>query len=296
MRILVTGATGMLGSEVCQELLPDNEVIGIYLKNREMGAFPFKMILIDITDSSGISNVICQLSPEVVIHTAAYTDVDGCELDPDKAFLVNTQGTRNVALACKKCDAVMIYISTDYVFDGQANVPYTEDDVPHPINVYGQSKCEGEKEVTNILEKWFIVRTAWLFGIGGRNFVSTVLQLARQSQELKVVKDQFGSPSYCVDVAKQIRKMVVADAELESQNVISYGIYHVTNKGGCSRYEFAKEILKYHHNSVNIIPVVSGEFPRPAMRPRYTVLSSKRLVEDSMHEWQYALREYLSGK
>jgi len=242
----------------------------------------------DITKFDEIRKVIQDSAPDIVIHTAGYTDVDGCELNPDKAFTVNSEGTKNVALASRECDAELVYISTDYVFDGLKSSPYTEVDIPNPINVYGKSKLLGEEHVAALLSKWYIVRTQWLFGRGGKNFVDTILKLAQERDELQIVSDQIGCPTYCEDLAQAVCKLI---------STKDYGIYHITNNGSCSWYQFAREILTgVKDDSTRITPITSEELNRPAKRPRYSVLAKSRMEETlgiKMRHWKLGLISYL---
>jgi len=288
-KIIITGARGMLGMELCKMLSANNEILGIGRTSAILSSI--QVVAADIIQPKVITQAICDFSPDIVIHAAAYTDVDGCELNPDKAHLVNGVGTKNVAIACQKCCAKLVYMSTDYVFDGEKTSPYNEDDVPNPINIYGQSKLEGERYVTELLDEWFIVRAAWLFGKGGKNFVDTILQLAKQKDELRVVKDQVGCPTYCVDLAKEISRLIATE---------EYGIYHITNKGYCSWYKFACEIVKIAgFDLVKVIPITSRELCRPARRPCNSVLAHHRLqhtIGDNMPTWQDALKRYIEGE
>lgn len=289
-KIVITGAKGMLGTELCRVLSANNEILGIGCTPAVLSPSSIQVLAADITQPDVITQAICDFHPDIVIHAAAYTDVDGCELNPDKAYLVNGIGTKNVAIACKKCGAKLVYISTDYVFDGEKTSPYNEDDVPNPINVYGQSKLEGEKYVVSLLDRWFIVRTAWLFGKHGKNFVTTISQLAQREDELKVVNDQVGCPTYCVDLAKEISRLIATE---------EYGIYHITNKGYCSRYEFACDIVKLAGYFVKVIPITSRDLGRPASRPHNSVLAHHRLqhtIGDNIPAWQDALKRYINDE
>jgi dTDP-4-dehydrorhamnose reductase len=230
-----------------------------------------------------------KIRPEIVIHLAAYTDVDGCELNKEKAFAVNAEGTKHVALAASKCRAKMVYLSTDYVFDGDKKEPYLESDSPHPLNVYGLSKLKGEQYVQALVKDFLIIRTQWLYGPFGKNFVTSILQQARKKAELSIVNDQIGSPTYTADLARAISGLIQLDAR---------GIFHAANSDPCTWYAFGQAILKLSGvNQVRVIPISSKELARPAARPPYSVLNCQKLKRETgltMRPWSEALKDYLS--
>ena len=253
MKIIVTGSSGQLGQELMKLLPEDYRVYG--LARTEL----------DVTNAEQVIRKITALNPDVVIHCAAYTSVDQAETESDQAYLVNSIGTGNVAIASEKVGAKQIFISTDYVFDGNKQTPYKEHDETNPRTVYGRSKLAGEQLVKMISSKYFIVRTSWLFGKFGPNFVKTMLRLANESDEVKVVNDQIGSPTYTVDLVLFLEQLMKTE---------KYGIYHASNMGSCSWYDFAKEIFSINNKRVNLQPCLTEQYPRPAPRPRYSVLDN----------------------
>jgi dTDP-4-dehydrorhamnose reductase len=275
-RVLVTGANGMLGRDLTEALSHRYEVYG-----RDIDDF-------DITREEETMDAVMEIRPDIVIHGAAYTDVDGCEGHIELAHSVNSQGTKNVASASRELGAKMVYISTDYVFDGTKSGAYSEEDPTCPINAYGRSKLEGERWVRSMVDQFIIVRTAWLFGMWGGNFVKTILRVAKEKGVLSVVDDQFGSPTYTVDLSKGIGAIL--------QNRCS-GIYHITNGGSCSWYEYAREILAMAGlGSVPIRPISSGQLNRAAKRPHNSVFALAKFERDTgyrMRHWRDALRDYL---
>ncbi len=277
MRILVTGASGMLGSDLCPLLNEDHEVVEVDVQD------------FDVTTPSAVEETV-RISPQIVCHLAAATDVDGCELDPESAYLTNGVGTRNIALACQRLEIPILYLSTDYVFDGEKGEPYLELDRPNPINVYGTSKLQGERHVSQLLRQFYIVRSSWLFGKNGRNFVDQILARARERRRLEVVTDQVGSPTYTRDLAEALKLL------LETGR---YGLYHITNSGFCSWFEFALEILNLAGvTDVEVAPIDSRSYGRRAKRPRYSVLSnsaSERTLKRRMRPWEEALADYVGS-
>jgi len=253
VKIIVTGSSGQLGQELMKLLPEDYRVYG--LARTEL----------DVTNAEQVIRKITALNPDVVIHCAAYTSVDQAETESDQAYLVNSIGTGNVAIASEKVGAKQIFISTDYVFDGNKQTPYKEHDETNPRTVYGRSKLAGEQLVKMISSKYFIVRTSWLFGKFGPNFVKTMLRLANESDEVKVVNDQIGSPTYTVDLVLFLEQLMKTE---------KYGIYHASNMGSCSWYDFAKEIFSINNKRVNLQPCLTEQYPRPAPRPRYSVLDN----------------------
>lgn len=276
MLVLVTGVNGQLGYDVVKELTAKgHEAVGV------------DRAQLDITDEAAVSSYVQNLKPEAIIHCAAYTNVDAAETDKEGAYKVNALGTKYLAEAAKAEDAKMVYVSTDYVFDGNGTEPYEVDHPTSPLGVYGETKLDGEIILQDTLEKYFIVRTAWVYGINGNNFVKTMLKLAQDRNELGVVYDQVGSPTYTVDLAKFLVELVVSE---------KYGIYHASNEGICSWHEFAVEIFKQVELDIKVNPLTSEEFPRPAARPKYSVLSKKKIVENGftpMRDWKEALKDYL---
>ena len=266
----------MLGRDLTAHLAARHQVV------------PAELPEVDITDLDLVQRTFDSTKPEVVIHTAAFTSVDNCEHWPDLAFHVNAEGTRNVAVACRQASLPMLYVSTDYVFDGQKPTPYGEDDQPNPLNVYGQSKLQGERHVTELVEAAWIVRTSWLFGPLGKNFVRTILQRAQRGESLRVVDDQVGAPTYTMDLAEKLEQIVVRG---------SPGIYHVTNRGYCSWFEFAQEILRQTALShVRVFAILTSASDRPALRPRNSRLAHTRLESEGLGllpAWQDALTRYL---
>lgn len=276
MLVLVTGVNGQLGYDVVKELTAKgHEAVGVGRSE------------LDITDESAVSSYVQNLSPEAIIHCAAYTNVDAAETDQEGAYKVNALGTKYLAEAAKFVGAKMVYVSTDYVFDGNGTEPYEVNHPTKPLGVYGETKLVGEKFLQETLEKHFIVRTAWVYGINGNNFVKTMLKLGQDRKELGVVYDQVGSPTYTVDLAKFLVELI--DSE-------KYGVYHASNEGVCSWHEFAVEIFKQAGMDVKVTPLTSEEFPRPAARPKYSVLSKKKIEEEGftpLRDWKEALKEYL---
>ena len=237
MKVLVTGAKGQLGTDLMNEL-EKRGIEGIGVDVQEM----------DITDAEACRRVIKHSGADAVIHCAAYTAVDAAEDNADLCRRINGEGTRNVAQACKEADTKLMYISTDYVFDGQGTRPWEPDDERHPLNVYGQTKYEGELAVEELSDKYFIVRIAWVFGVAGKNFIKTMLRLGKERGAVSVVDDQIGSPTYTYDLARLLVDMIQTD---------KYGRYHATNEGLCSWYEFAKEIFRQAGMDVPVTPVSS---------------------------------------
>ncbi|KYD19084.1 dTDP-4-dehydrorhamnose reductase [Saccharococcus caldoxylosilyticus] len=276
MKVVVTGAKGQLGTDLVHSLA--DRGYEVYGYGREE---------LDITNFDQVKQIIGKVNPDVVIHAAAYTKVDLAESEPDKAFLINAYGTRNVAVASGAVGAKLVYISTDYVFDGTANVPYNEFAPTNPLSVYGKSKLAGEQFVRDLHSKFFIVRTSWVYGKHGNNFVKTMLKLAQERDELMVVHDQIGCPTYTVDLANCVLELIQTE---------KYGIYHVSNSGYCSWYEFAKAIFEEVGIEVKVNPCTTKDFPRPAPRPAYSVFEHMALRLNGfgeMREWEKALQEFI---
>ncbi len=276
MKVLVTGRNGQLGHDLVNELTERGiEVVGVDIEE------------MDITDEESVGRVIGEEAPDAVIHCAAYTAVDAAEDNVELCRRVNAGGTQNIADMCKKLDIPMVYISTDYVFDGEGTRPWEPEDECKPLNVYGQTKYEGELAVQNTLEKYFIVRIAWVFGLNGKNFVKTMLKLAESHDCLTVVNDQFGSPTYTYDLAKLLADMVLTD---------KYGVYHATNEGICTWYEFACEIFRQAKVKVEVKPVSAEEYKAKAKRPSNSRMNKDKLENNGFERlpsWQDALGRYL---
>lgn len=276
MKVLVTGVKGQLGYDVVRELEKRGiEAVGVDIEE------------MDITDSDSVAKVITAAAPDAVIHCAAYTAVDAAEENEEICRRVNADGTQNIADVCKKLDIKMLYISTDYVFDGKGTKAWEPEDERNPVSVYGQTKYEGELAVENTLDKYFIVRIAWVFGINGKNFVKTMLNLAKTRDTLTVVNDQFGSPTYTYDLARLLADMIQTE---------KYGIYHATNEGICTWYEFACAIFKCAGVEMNVLPVSSQEYAAKAKRPANSRMSKEKLTENGFEKlpsWQDALERYM---
>ena len=267
MKVLVTGANGMLGQDLCP-ILEDN---GYEVVETDVNT-------LDITNIEQVKTVLNKEKPDIVVHCAAYTNVDKAEEDLKTAELINVTGTENVAEICGKSGITLIYISTDYVFDGTKNSPYTPEDMPNPINNYGITKYEGEEAVRSLCEKYYVARTSWLYGHHGKNFVETMLKLA-DNNEVNVVDDQVGCPTWTVELANGILKLLSKP----------YGTYHICGSGSTSWYGFAKEIFAQSNLDVNLHPCKTEAFPRPAKRPSYSVMENNGICRN----WQAALKDYL---
>lgn len=269
VRVVITGSRGQLGSAL-QEVLIEHPVLGLVRPEH------------DVTDISAVGAAIQEFAPDVVVHTAAMTDVDGCERDPEAARRTNVLGTRNVVLAAQRAGAKLVYISTDYVFDGYKKGPYWEYDEANPLSVYGRTKWLGEEMVRRFSSRHYIVRTAWLYDGGSDNFVGTVLRLAEERDSLRMVTDEVGSPTFVVDLARAILKLVQTSA---------YGAYHLSNTGTCSRYQWAQEILDLGgYDQVRLIP--GQNYERLAPVPKRVVLDNLCAAElgITMRSWRDALR------
>lgn len=299
MKVLVTGVAGQLGHDVMNELAKrgydgiGTDVAASYSgvqDNTAVVGMPY--VQLDITDAESVEKTIKEIKPDVVVHCAAWTAVDAAEDEEnrDKVFAVNVEGTKNIAHACKGIDAKMVYTSTDYVFDGQGTEPWKPDCKEYaPLNIYGQSKLDGELAVSEILDKYFIVRIAWVFGTNGNNFIKTMLKVGKKFDTLRVVNDQIGTPTYTYDLARFLVDMIETD---------KYGYYHATNEGGyISWYDFACEIFRQAGYSTNVNPVTTEEYGiSKAKRPFNSRLDKTKLVENGftpLPDWQDALKRYL---
>ena len=285
VRVMITGANGLLGTALCR-VFQNNEVI------------PLTHADIEITNLDSVKQALNNYQPGVVLNAAAFTNVDDCEADKDKAFQVNAIGARNLAVACQELNIKLVHFSTNYVFDGEADshsIPFTEFDTPVPVNIYGKSKLAGEELVQQFCLKHFIVRTSGLFGIAGTsgkgiNFLDTMIRLSKERDELNVVNDQFLSFTYTIDLAEKIAELI---------NTEYYGIFHITNKGPCSWYEFAREILSLYGSKTPVNAITSDQYPQKAKRPKFSVLDNyhlRLLKIDELRPWQEALRDCMVDK
>ncbi len=276
MRILITGSNGQVGQELIGALTPHHQLI------------PTTSAILDIASSAATERIVAE-RPDLVVHPAAWTDVDGCARDPDRALLVNGLGTRHIALACRQLDVPMLYISTNEVFDGRASEPYLEWDAPNPINPYARSKYAGEHFVRELLPRFYIVRVAWVFG-GQRNFVRTILRLASERERLTVVDDEIGNPTYAVDLAAAVARLI---------HVPAYGTYHLVNEGYCSRYGFAREILRQAGlEHVRVEPIKLRDYQRASTPPAFGALRNFVGAQDLalvLPPWQDALGRFLQA-
>ena len=277
MKIFLTGAEGQLGREL-QKRLAETELMATDVKQ------------LDITDRVAVSAMIGAYQPDVVIHGAAWTQVDVAEEQVDSAWRVNAIGTQNIAMACRQVQAAMVYISTDYVFDGKLGRAYTEFDATNPLSVYGKSKLAGEMLARQITDRLYVLRTAWLYG-DGPNFVRTMLKLGHERPELQVVDDQYGCPTSTVDLAEALLRLITTER---------YGTYHAVNSGVTTWYGFANKIFELASNTqVKVTPVTTSQFVRPAPRPAYSPLDTRLLqlaLDWRLRHWEEALAEYLAGE
>ena len=277
MKILVTGVKGQLGYDVVKALESrGHQPVGV--DREEM----------DLMNNNMIQNFIMNLKPEAIIHCAAYTAVDQAEEEVEICYQINAEAVKVIAECAKTLDIPMIYISTDYVFDGTKASEYVETDIPNPINVYGASKLKGEQYVQQLLEKFYIVRISWVFGINGNNFIKTMQRLGNEHDELNIIHDQVGSPTYTADLASLLVDMIETNR---------YGIYHATNEGYCSWYEFAAEIFKQSQLDVTLHPITTDQYKTKAKRPLNSKMSKQKLSDYGFHRlptWQEALKNYLN--
>lgn len=276
MKILVTGAQGQLGQDVMKVLQDQNlDLLGT---DRDT---------LDITDARGVQDVFLSFKPDVVVHCAAYTAVDQAEKDKDLCYNINVLGTRILAENCRDFGAKMVYISTDYVFDGQGEEPFSADDEPNPVNYYGETKYQGELEVKKVLSDYFILRISWVFGVYGNNFVKTMLRLGQTKKDISVVSDQVGSPTYTKDVADMILSMIQTE---------KYGTYHQTNQGYCSWAEFAAAIFEKAGVDCQVNPILTKDYPTAAKRPLNSRMVTTKTFQEfglKQRDWMEALEDYL---
>jgi dTDP-4-dehydrorhamnose reductase len=275
LKVLVVGAKGMLGADLLKVLSPSKTVVGTDIED------------FDITEKEGTMKAVSEIRPDFLINAAAFTQVDQCERDEKKALAVNGDGVKNLALACIKNGIKMMQLSTDYIFDGEKRIPYQEEDSPNPLSVYGRSKLLGEKHLQELMDNFVIIRTAWLYGANGSNFVKTIAQLAQEKDELKVVDDQWGTPTYTFHLARAI------DAIIETGET---GIFHITNSGFCTWYDFACEIVRFKGLKVKVKPANTNEIGRPAKRPLFSVLNCSKFEKTTgliLPHWKDAVKEFI---
>lgn len=287
-RVIITGANGQLGLAI-NHVIQERKDLNITIINTDVGeATAYCPITLDITNPVAVMNLVQSINPEIIINCAAFTAVDLCESEKERAYRINAIGAKNLAIAAKDFDATLVQVSTDYVFDGENNKPYTEEDTPNPNSVYGSTKLEGEKFVQEICDKHFIIRTAWLYGIG-KNFVRTMIRLMDEKKDIRVVRDQYGCPTSAMELAKAIVSLM---------DTKEYGIYHGVCDGGTTWYEFAVEIFKQLGVDVKVTPIETSDYPTPAKRPAYSILSNSKLKKLGIHmkPWKEALKEYISNE
>ena len=293
MKILITGSSGMLGTCLSEALRADHELIGIdVVRVKGRGSRVKRFYEASITDLQQIRDIFDKEKPDLVIHAAAWTDVDGCEKDPEKAYEINTDGTRNIAEASGKKDIPVIFISTDFVFDGKKGEPYIESDAGRPLGVYGRTKWQAEKILKNILTYYVIVRTSGLYGQNGGNFVDTIVRRAKAENRLRVVKDQIGSPTYAKDLTRALKEFIGIPGGFGQR------VFHVSNSGWCSRYDLALRILDEIRIKEKVVvePILSAELTGAAPRPAFSALDSSAFQEITGHRmrsWEEALADYI---
>jgi len=278
LRVLITGSSGQLGKAVVE----------VFFKSG-VDVYPIPHSRLDITNRQRVEEIIRAYLPEIIINCSAFTDVDLCEKERDRAYMVNALGPKNLAILSERYNIHIIHISTDYVFDGEKDSPYNEFDIPNPINIYGKSKLEGEYFVERFSKRYTIVRTSWLYG-DGNNFVRKIVERAKKENIVRVVDDQFGSPTYTYDVARALLSIAKGDF---------YGLYHCANRGVVSRFEEARFIVETLGLNAEVIPVKSKDFPTLAKRPRYTPLENYLLELEGifyMRDWRSAMEEFLKGE
>lgn len=290
MRIMITGAKGQLGTQLTEILKSGTTELGPIPDSfigAEVKGYSSKDL--DVSDLNSVRGAVAETKPDMIINAAAYTNVDGCETDRDRAFRVNALGARNLAMAAEETGARLVHISTDYVFSGTGSQPFAEYDLTDPQSIYGKSKLAGEENVKTFCPRHFIVRTSWLYGLYGGNFVKTIMKAGKERGSLQVVDDQKGNPTNVEDLCYHILRLAETD---------EYGVYHCTGAGECSWYDFAKLIIEYSGIEASVAPVTTDQFPRPARRPAYSSLDNMMLrvtVGDHMRPWQEALKSFITA-
>ncbi|CAM3319002.1 dTDP-4-dehydrorhamnose reductase [Flavobacterium longum] len=277
MVVLVTGGNGQLG-QALQYVAPDFPDVTFHFAASSEA---------DITDTGSLSSAFAQIKPDICVNAAAYTAVDKAESEPEKATLINVVGARNLAETCLRYDVTLIHISTDFVFDGQKSTPYKESDTTNPTGVYGQTKRDGEQAIAQVGGKYFIIRTSWLYSQFGANFMKTMLRLAGERDIISVVNDQIGTPTHAIDLARAIATII-------RSGKAAYGIYHYSNEGVASWYDFARKIFEVNDIRVNVKPIPTAEFPTPAKRPAYSVLDKSKIKETfqiEVPDWETSLKQ-----
>jgi dTDP-4-dehydrorhamnose reductase len=283
MVVLVAGASGQLG-QALQSIANQFTTIDFQF---------YASSELDITNLEQCKTIFNKNKPDFCINAAAYTAVDKAESEPEKAQLINVEGSRNLAQVCKEQDVILLHISTDFVFDGTATKPYTEEDIPNPTGVYGKTKLEGEKAIQAVLEKYFIIRTSWVYSEFGANFMKTMLRLGVERDSLSLVNDQIGTPTNAVDLAKALLKIITA-CHAEFISASHYGVYHFSNEGQCSWYDFAKKIFEINNITIDLQPIPTSAYPTPAKRPAYSVLDKSRIKKVfgmQVLDWEDRLKE-----
>ena len=281
MVVLVTGSSGQLGQSLQFIEQKYSEIDFVFCSSKEL----------DITNPDNCEALFSKYKPNYCINTAAYTAVDKAESEPDKAHLINVVGAKNLAEVCKKHNTVLLHISTDFVFDGEKTTPYTEDDIPNPTGVYGQTKLDGEIAIQNEWVKHFIIRTSWVYSQFGNNFMKTMLRLASERDSISVVNDQMGTPTNAVDLAEVLVQIILTDNKQPTTD--SYGVYNYSNEGQCSWFNFAKKIFEVNNITINLQPISTSGFPTPAKRPKYSVLDKRKIKEVfdlEVSNWEESLK------
>lgn len=291
MKVLITGAKGQLGKQIANILKNGQSEIGkIPVEYENVEIIGVDVDVLDITDINAVRDYLTKVKPEMIINCAAYTNVDACESNEDLAFKINALGPRNLAIISNEINAKIVHVSTDYVFSGEGTVPFREYDETVPVSVYGKTKLAGEKFVREIADKYYIIRTAWLYGYEGSNFVYTIIKAGKEKGYLTVVDDQRGNPTNAEDLAHHMLKVAVTE---------EYGTYHCTGTGECSWYDFASKIIEFSNIECKVDPVTSNDYVRAAKRPSYSSLDNMMLrvtVGDEMRNWEDALKVFLNNK
>ena len=288
MRILITGSNGMLGSDLVKVLSPSYEVFGVGLHENKQLEIPYEQI--DLTVRASVLKTVAQIQPAIIIHSAAYTDVDGCELNPNQAYLMNTKATQYVAEASDQTGATLFFISSDYIFDGKKTSPYLEVDQGNPISVYGRSKFEAEEWLKANSRSVTIIRSSWLYGNNGRNFFKAILARISKKEPLQVVNDQYGAPTYTKDLAEGIASLIK-----KGKRVKGFDIYHLANSGKTTWYEVAKKVIEKVGEPIMITPISSEQLNRPAKRPKNSIFDMTKIKSTyqlSLRSWEDAFNDY----